>query len=320
MPPPPGYGVRLDPATGLPLTNVPQPPGYGVRLDPATGLPLTSVPQPSGYGAAVDPATGLPLAQGSGLPWANSRTPSHPWRYVIEPATGLPKSEPDWKESGWADPAIVLASVEYDGLPVSQVARDLRKQFKDDFDILLPQPGGVGQHDGNAEPIDWLDTIVNLQLKNVKASEVFNAMNLFFENNRTPLRWELKVNGARQLALLRVLQDPPPADLFGKPVIKRVFFVGDLIDDKVAGMEGMGNIVATVQEVCRLSSNNKVASIQFHEKAQLLIVTGTDEELNIMQQTIEALRAKVVLEREKRHEKEAKARFEGLKSGGDGIK
>ena len=58
-----------------------------------------------------------------------------------------------------------------------------------------------------------------MRLKNVTASEVFNAMNIVFETENTPLRWELRMNGNRPAAVLyvlpdllpRVVQEPPGA-------------------------------------------------------------------------------------------------------------
>ena len=124
-------------------------------------------------------------------------------------------------------------------MPLSEVARHLRERFKDSFDVLA---------NGNGD-IDPSAVMIRLQLKNVTASEVFNAMNLVFENDRTPLRWELKLNGKRPTALLRVLaepgrKNPPPAidPTTGLPLppqeTKRgVYFVGNLLgDEKYGGM------------------------------------------------------------------------------------
>ena len=41
----------------------------------------------------------------------------------------------------------------------------------------------------------------------MKASEIFNAMNLVFETTNAHLRWELMMNGHRPTALLRILPD-----------------------------------------------------------------------------------------------------------------
>src|SRR3954463_8305069 len=57
---------------------------------------------------------------------------------TIDPATGLPLPQtPPWKDPEWKDPDKRL-EIAYDGLPVGEVAKDLRKQFNDAFDIVIP--------------------------------------------------------------------------------------------------------------------------------------------------------------------------------------
>jgi hypothetical protein len=210
---------------------------------------------------------------------------------LVDPQTGLPivpPPPPAWKDENWIDPVIVLTNVAFDGLPISEVARNIRQQFKTNFDILLPDDGRLS------------DIFVKLEMKNVTASELFNAMNLLFENNRTSLRWELKLSGNRPIALLRLLEDPStrPND---KPKIKRVYYVGDLIGD-----ESMSDIINTIQQVWGVAYGDQT-TIQFYDKAQLLIVTGTDEQINFMQQTLQALRMKTESERAQRAQREMKS-------------
>jgi len=125
-------------------------------------------------------------------------------------------------------------------------------------------------------------------------------MNLLFENNRTPLRWELKLNGHRQIALLRVLIDPTPqldqtAPLPGQEKQRRVYFVGNLIgDDKMGGMS-MEQIIKTVTDVWQMADASG-GRIQFHKDAQLLVVTGTPQQIDFMEQTLKALTDKRALD------------------------
>src|SRR6185437_14197723 len=159
---------------------------------------------------------------------------------TFDPTTGqmIAPQAPEWK-----DPNITLTNVTFDNLPISEVAHMLREQFKEQFDILLPSTTSDtvsvnGQSVTMGWQKDWQSEPIMLRLKNVTASEIFSAMNLVFENNRTPLRWELKVNGHRQIALLRVLADPVPQFPFaagtgGVPEKqRRVYFVGNLIGDE----------------------------------------------------------------------------------------
>jgi type II secretory pathway component GspD/PulD (secretin) len=186
---------------------------------------------------------------------------------------------------------------------LSEVAKSLSEQFKQQFDVLLPAFRDGWQTDWQSEPI-------NLRLKNVTASEIFSAMNLVFENNRTPLRWELKLNGHRQIALLRVLVDPVQQvnPLAGTPtpeIKRRVYWVGNLIGDEKNGGMTMDQIIKTVTDVWSMSepSSNGVTTsaqgveisggkIQFHKDAQLLVVSGTPSQVDFVEQTLKALEQK----------------------------
>lgn len=258
--------------------------------------------------ATINPATGEPLANGEAVP-------------AIDPATGLPvgsaqeeaqKShmkqriaslqESSWKDPKWQDPTNVLANVDFPNIQLAEVARLISERFKGQFDIILP-----GSTDGNSinpltsapvSPnlgIDWpSETMPDLHLKDVTASELFHAMNLAFENNKTPLQWELKVNGHRQLALLRVLVDPAPHnDPQPPPVpLRRIYFVGDLIGDEKDGGMTMDQIVKTITDVWQMTDTTD-GKIQFHNGAQLLIVTATPDQVVFVDQTLSALRQKV---------------------------
>jgi hypothetical protein len=244
--------------------------GAPVAINPNTGLPVPQVAAPVQF----DPTTGAPM----------------------------PQAVPDWKDPGWKDPDITLQNVAFEGLQLSEVSRWLSDQFKQQFDIILPgSAGGIAYVNGQAVQIgwqhDWRAEPVNLRLRNVTASEIFAAMNLLFENNRTPLRWELKMNGHRQIALLRVLIDPTPqidttAPLPGQEKQRRVYFVGNLIGDEKSGGMTMEQIIKTVTDVWQMADASG-GRIQFHKEAQLLVVTGTAGQIDFMEQTLKALDQKV---------------------------
>jgi hypothetical protein len=166
---------------------------------------------------------------------------------LVDPVTGLPITPPahPWKDPDWKDPIKVLPEVNFDGLPISEVARYLRDQFSNNFDVMIPtgyvQKNAVAtsnQVSGQPRSLDPNAYTVKLQLRNVNASEIFQAMNWEWENENNPVRWQLMMNGNRPTALLRVVPEllthgppPPPA-----PEIKRmVFFVGDLIGEGKLG-------------------------------------------------------------------------------------
>ncbi len=226
----------------------------------------------------------------------------------VDPATGLPMSPPEWKDPNWEDPVKVVKDINYPDLPVKEVAEDLKRLFEGSFDVLLPLNFGDGRPN-TVSAIDWVQAHVSLQLKNVKASEIFNAMNLLFENNRTPLRWELKMNGTRRTALLRVLADAAGTGSNGRLETTHVIFVGDLIGDPKTGGMSMSDIVNTVAQVSKMAYG-QTGSIQFHESAQLLIVKGSLDQVSLIQQTIQALNMKASTERQRRLEASLRPKVE----------
>jgi hypothetical protein len=226
---------------------------------------------------------------------AEKKNPPPPPPYApppgaIDPATGLPASSaPQWKDPEWKDPDKKL-TVTYEGWPVQEVAVDLRKQFSEAFDIVIPR----GAQPGNN--FEAATVPIRIQLKNVTASELFNAMNLMFEAENTPLRWELKMNGSRPMVVLRVL---PMVMLPPAPPERRIIFVGEMVSDdksKPGGMT-MEQLVKTISDVYEMSyghAHGEVSDhLQFHKQAQLLIATGSLDEVNFVTQIISALMEKV---------------------------
>jgi hypothetical protein len=241
---------------------------------------------------------------------------------AIDPATGLPIAAPvrEWKSSDWKEPSKVLPEVNFDSLPVSEVVRYLREQFSNDFDIVIPStytPVNSSPATGQ-ELVAPSGQIVKLQLRNVTASEIFHAMNLQFEAQNNPVQWQLMMNGNRPTALLRIVPEllphappPPPA-----PEIKRmVFFVGDLVgDEKTAsmaktmrmksivdtiarvwgesGLSGGHSIETTFDTVSAAFGRGSIEQVQIYAPAQLLIVTGTPDAIELAQQTLKALKQK----------------------------
>ena len=244
---------------------------------------------------AVNPVTGLPVPGGAP---------------AIDPTTGLPvappaPAAPTWIDPNWNDPDLVLTNVAYDSIALKLVASDLRERFKDHFDIL-PTPDVFGT--------DWGGVEIELQMKNVRASEVFNAMNLIFENERRPLRWELKVNSnGRQFAMLRVLPEaaPQPEPPAARPpeTHRMVYFVGNLLGDEKSGGMTMEQIVKTITDIWPAEFGKPEGVIQFHKDAQLLVVNGTQHQLEFIHQTLAALELKAQLERNKRIEADMKSKM-----------
>jgi hypothetical protein len=230
----------------------------------------------------VNPPTGLPL------PAAIDPTAA------IDPATGLPIPPPaQWKDPNWKDPDIVLPEVSYDSLPLSEVYKDLRDKFKSAFDVLTPNewrdPRDPSKTIGSFDP---QSTLIRMRLKNVTASEVFNAMNLVFETENTPLRWELIMNGKRPTAVLRVLPELVPPGVERQPPQRMIYFVGGLLGHE-PGYMTMEQLIKTISEVYEMTYGTSRGSIsshlQFHKQAELLIASGTVDEVHFVGETIAAL-------------------------------
>ena len=248
--------------------------------------------------AAVVVAVALALALGAATvaDGADSKNipkppPSLPKPPAIDPNTGLPVAATVWIDPDWKGPDKVLPEVVYDGLPLGEIAQHLRQEFKGQFDILIPN--GWQEPRYPALSVDPYAITVSMQLKNVSASEVFNAMNMKFEAENAPCRWELKMNGNRPTAMLRVLPqllrlpdpEPPPP-----PQTRMVYFVGDLIGDEKSGGMTMEQLVKTVSEVYKMSYGEPKGVVQFHKDAQLIIIAGTSDQFGFVQQTLSALR------------------------------
>src|SRR5208283_4867638 len=264
---------------------------------------------------AVNPATGLPAADGAP---------------AIDPTTGLPvlPPAPQWIAPNWSDPDIVLTNVVFNGWPLSEVAKILRERFKDRFNNdsfdFLPMPKTFGKDGG--------DETIQLQLNNVRASEIFNAMNLVFENDRTPLRWELMQSATpahhvNRWVMLRVQPEAAPTDVpQTKPpeTHRMVYFVGNLVGDEKSGGMTMEQIVKTITDVWPAEFGKPEGVIQFHKDAQLLVANGTPDQLEFIHQTLAALEQKVQAARPKSSEskdtEELVNLIKSLKSIGDSSK
>jgi hypothetical protein len=264
-------------------------PSRGSGINPATGLPAaTSAP-------AIDPTTGLPVAP-----------------------VAQPPSEPEWINPNWGDSNLTLPNVSYDGLPISEVAKDLRQRFNDTFDIII-SPGWRTPSD-NSEPMNPQDWPIKLQLRNVNAGEVFRAMNSLFEIQNAPLRWQLTINGRRPMLLLRVIPEllpravPPPPPAAPPETHRMVFFVGHLIGDEKSGGMTMEQVVKTIEEVWPADFGNPDGVLQFHKEAQLLVANGTHEQLEFINQTLAALGQKMVVDTNRRISADLQSRLDGVKN------
>jgi hypothetical protein len=170
------------------------------------------------------------------------------------------------------------------------VVGELRKQTQDGFDVLLPNPGPdptpsapidptTGQPPPGPEPVGWSDEIIRFSLKNVTVCEIFNAMNLQFQLNKRPLRWDLALNGTRPIEVLRVLDRPEPGLT---PVaareerIRTVIYVGDMLEKHSPAGMTLEGLRATLLKVDSTTGGGQLPLVlSTFEPGDLLVVQGT---------------------------------------------
>ena len=203
----------------------------------------------------------------------------------------------------------------YVGLPLEEVTHELQDRCKNQFDVLIPRdavPVPQLGPDGTlvvAEPIDLTALVINLRLKGVSVIEVFQAMNMQFELERKPFRWELVMNGHRPVAALHLLESEPPsaapagsaqAQAGPQTVSRSVIYVGNLLGPKEAGGMKPEALSETLEETARQTfPGSSTRKIQFHPGAELFVLSGTDEEVRFMKDVLQALTEKANYQRKR---------------------
>jgi hypothetical protein len=220
----------------------------------------------------------------------------------------VPPPAAQWIAPDWKDPGKVLQDVSFDGFPLSEIAKRLHEWFKEGLDMIVPSSWESSPMGTSGQVVSFSpDTVsVNLHVKNVNAEELFNAMNLAFEAENAPVRWQLQMNGDRPLAVLRVLPAllPQLAEMVNGPASaaptapppekkRMVFFVGDLVGEGMR-MEKLYRTVCDVYDKGYASDGGATAQndIKFHEEAQLLIVSATPDRVDFVRNTLLALQGK----------------------------
>jgi hypothetical protein len=252
---------------------------------------------------SVSPVT-LALGLSFGLALAACRLAAADTTNATVPTPHTPPSTklvvpPEWKVDAPAH------EYSFDGLPLSEVTRSLQEQTKQQFDVLIPSsvvlhmppPGGPP-----AEQTDPGDFPIKFRLKNVSIVEVFQAMNMLFEIEKWPCRWELVMNGSRPVAVLRPPEiEPPPAvpavDLsqaLAQAVGHSVAYVGNLLGTPDLGKMTPDALCETLEETAKQTfPGSSTIKVQFHRGAELVVLSGTDEELRVMNEVLRALKEKV---------------------------
>ena len=248
--------TTLQPVRAQNFPAAPPPPPAA----PAAPVRVAQVPT----GPILDPTTGLPIA--------------------IDPNTGLPMPAPppQYIDPKWTPPALVLTNINWDGLPLIEIANQLREDFKGSFDIL-PFP--------EDNTLDCDHIIINLKLLHARANDVINAMNLIFENNQRPVRWFLEIHDDKAYLILKNIKPVATGQADTGPKVRQIFFVGDLLSDDKANALTMQGLNDTIFDIWNRTYDTPARDcIQFHQSTQLLIFNGTPEQAAFLEQVLEGLK------------------------------
>jgi hypothetical protein len=185
-------------------------------------------------------------------------------------------------EKAWAKIGPPIKKVDYDHLPLGEVVLNLQNSFSNQFDVILPDLGDAGS------------TPISLRLQDVGAGEVFNAMNLVFETEASAggrkIHWRLILNGSRPTAVLEVSENGSP----GPAQQSSVFYIGDLLFDHQNTGFTPDNLFKAIHDVqSDASIDGSFPRLASHADAGLLVVTGTQSQINLTDQTLRAMRQKV---------------------------
>ncbi|HXR08298.1 MAG TPA: hypothetical protein VN765_13260 [Candidatus Acidoferrum sp.] len=223
-----------------------------------------------------------------------------------------------WSNIGPAQPEVII-----EGAPLIEVAKSLAATFKNQFDLILP-------------PDDTPSAASRLQmrLKDVRAVEIFNAMNLYFQANKIQAQWTLMLNGTRPTAVLAVLHPAkPPGDAAPTAETERkhsVFSIADIL--YVPGYpnipvnsqwitDAISMVLRDTQEPGHAAVNAPGGpNIQIHQGAGLLVFTGTAEETELVRSTLEALKQNALTDAKRKAETEQRAKYEAALKAAEDLK
>jgi hypothetical protein len=217
--------------------------------------------------------------------------------------------------------------VDFDNIPLGKVVKHLQDLYQDQFDVLIPnsipasESAAVDPATGlpvSVEAMDARSITVRMRLKNVTAPEVFQAMNMLLEMERTPVRWDLIMFSNRPVAVLRPVEivepAPPPAPpsppgqrttgqagpASNPPVQRMVLYIGNLTGDSGSGGMTLDSILKTLTAALEETFSPAHSKLQCHAAAELLIATGTPEEVGFVTEVLGALQQKVSADRERK--------------------
>jgi hypothetical protein len=217
-----------------------------------------------------------------------------------------------WLAIGPPQPEIAI-----DSASLNEVALNFARIFENQFDVILP-------------PNDRATSSITLQmrLKDVRAIEVFNAMNLYFQAQKLEARWTLTLNGTRPTAILTVLPPskppvaatPPPAT---EKIAPTVFSIVEILSlNSEAGdkqpTDSLADAIAAVLDDLQKPGRAKVnapggPTLKMHAQAGILVFSGTWEETELVRSTLAALKDAAISRSNKARELELRAKDEAAR-------
>jgi hypothetical protein len=235
--------------------------------------------------------------------------PSRQFRNLVTDAAALEA----WLAIGPPQPEIII-----EGTPLNDVAWNTSRIFKNQFDLVLPP----------AET-DLSKMVVQMRLKDVRAIEVFNAMNLYFEVQKLPARWKLTLNGSRPTAILGMEKPqpaatPPPAT---EKIAPTVFSIVEILSlNSEAGdkqpTDSLADAIAAVLDDLQKPGRAKVnapggPTLKMHAQAGILVFSGTWEETELVRSTLAALKDAAISRSNKARDLELRAKDEAARKAAE---
>jgi hypothetical protein len=213
--------------------------------------------------------------------------------------------------------------MEMDKAPLNQVAQGTAGAFDHQFDLILPPD----------EPERAIT--VQMRLKDVRAIEVFNAMNLYFQAQKIEARWSLTLNGTRPTAILTVLPPAkppvaatPPAET--EKIAPTVFSIMEILSlNSEAGdkqpTDSLADAIAAVLDDTKKPGRAKVNTpggpmLKMHAQAGILVFSGTWEETELVRSTLAALKDAAISRSNKARELELRAKDEAARKAAEDAK
>ena len=207
------------------------------------------------------------------------------------------------------------------GLPLGEFARNMVKLFSNQFDIILPKD------DRDPNTID-----VVLRLKDVRAIEIFNALNLYFDVQEIPAHWRLTLNGTRPTAILLIDKPKVPATppVETEKIAPTVFSIVEILSmNSEAGdkqpLDSLADAIAAVLDDMKKPGRAKVNTpggpiLKMHAQAGILFFSGTWEDTELVRSTLAALKDAAISRSNKARELEQRAKEEAYRKAAEDAK